>query len=44
MRSCVTLFAAVSPPGSVFERVLEKYYAGERDAQTLRLLDASNAG
>jgi uncharacterized protein (DUF1810 family) len=38
LRSSVTLFAAASPPGSVFERVLAKYYGGERDDQTLRLL------
>jgi uncharacterized protein (DUF1810 family) len=28
----------VSPPGSVFERLLDKYYGGERDPKTLRLL------
>jgi uncharacterized protein (DUF1810 family) len=39
LKSCVTLFAAVSPPGSVFERVLEVYFGGERDAKTLELLD-----
>jgi uncharacterized protein (DUF1810 family) len=38
LKSCATLFAYVSPPGSVFERILEKFYAGERDAATLRLL------
>jgi uncharacterized protein (DUF1810 family) len=38
LRSCATLFAAVSPPGSVFERLLARYYHGERDAATLRLL------
>ncbi len=38
LRSCATLFASVSPPGSVFERVLEKYYGGARDPKTLRLL------
>lgn len=38
LRSSATLFAHVSPAGSVFERVLEKYYAGERDAITLRLM------
>jgi uncharacterized protein (DUF1810 family) len=38
LRSCATLFACVSPPGSVFERLLEKYYDGERDEKTLRLL------
>lgn len=35
LRSCATLFAAVSPPGSVFERVLAKYYEGVRDPLTL---------
>jgi uncharacterized protein (DUF1810 family) len=38
LRSCATLFACVSPPWSVFERLLAKYYGGERDAKTLRLL------
>jgi uncharacterized protein (DUF1810 family) len=38
LRSCATLFACVSPPGSVFDRLLDKYYCGERDQKTLRLL------
>jgi uncharacterized protein (DUF1810 family) len=38
LRSCATLFACVSPPGSVFDRLLEKYYGGGRDDKTLRLL------
>lgn len=38
LRSCVTLFAAVSPPGSVFERVLAKYYEGNADERTLKML------
>jgi uncharacterized protein (DUF1810 family) len=38
LRSCATLFALASPPGSVFERVLAKFYAGERDERTLELL------
>jgi uncharacterized protein (DUF1810 family) len=38
LRSCATLFACVSPPGSVFERLLAKFYRGERDAKTLQLL------
>jgi uncharacterized protein (DUF1810 family) len=37
LRSCATLFACVSPPGSVFDRVLAKYYQGERDEKTLHL-------
>jgi uncharacterized protein (DUF1810 family) len=42
LRSCATLFASVSPPGSVFERLLEKYYRGERDGKTLQLLAVRN--
>jgi len=38
LRSCATLFATVEPAGSVFERVLAKYYGGRRDDKTLRLL------
>lgn len=38
LRSCATLFACVSSPGSVFDRLLGKYYQGSRDVQTLRLL------
>ncbi len=38
LRSCVTLFSCVSPAGSVFDRLLEKYYRAERDGKTLRLL------
>ena len=38
LRSCVTLFACVSPAGSVFHRLLDKYFQGERDDRTLRLM------
>jgi uncharacterized protein (DUF1810 family) len=38
LHSCVTLFACVSPAGSVFHRLLDKYFQGQHDAQTLRLL------
>lgn len=44
LRSCATLFACVAPPGSVFERLLDKYYGGERDAKTLRLLGRDPEG
>ena len=37
LRSSATLFASVSPPGSVFERVLAKFYEGRRDERTLAL-------
>src|SRR5512141_732324 len=36
--SCATLFASVSPPGSVFERVLDRYFDGRRDERTVELL------
>ena len=38
LRSCATLFACVAPAGSVFERLLDKYFQGERDQKTLHLL------
>lgn len=38
LRSSATLFAALCPPGSVFERVLVRYYAGRPDDHTLRLI------
>jgi uncharacterized protein (DUF1810 family) len=38
LNSCATLFACVSPAGSVFHRLLDKYFQGKRDGKTLRLL------
>ena len=38
LRSCATLFAAVSPPASVFTRLLEKYFGGKPDAVTITRL------
>jgi uncharacterized protein (DUF1810 family) len=38
LRSCATLFAAVSPAGSVFERVLDKFFGAARDENTLRFM------
>jgi uncharacterized protein (DUF1810 family) len=43
LKSSATLFAALSPAGSVFERLLDKYFAGERDAATLRLISPGPA-
>jgi uncharacterized protein (DUF1810 family) len=37
LRSCATLFAHVAAPGSVFHRLLEKYFGGEPDQKTLEL-------
>ena len=40
LRSCATLFAYISPVGSVFHRILDKYYSSEPDPLTLDLLHA----
>ena len=37
--SSMTLFDRVSPPDSVFSRVLEKFYGSARDTETLKLLN-----
>jgi uncharacterized protein (DUF1810 family) len=37
LRSSATLFAQVSPAGSVFHRLLDKYFGGQPDDATLRL-------
>jgi uncharacterized protein (DUF1810 family) len=40
LKSSMTLFASVAEnPQSVFNRVLEKYFAGEPDERTLQLLE-----
>ena len=38
LRSCMTLFAHLSSDGSVFHQVLEKYFQGQPDEETLRIL------
>jgi uncharacterized protein (DUF1810 family) len=38
LRSCATLFAAVSADGSLFDRLIDKYFKGEPDERTLRLI------
>lgn len=40
LRSCATLFGRASPPGSVFERVLARFFGGGEDSATLELLTA----
>ncbi|BAU43814.1 DUF1810 domain-containing protein [Leptolyngbya sp. O-77] len=41
LRSCATLFAQVSPAGSVFHQLLDQYFQGEPDARTLELIGRS---
>jgi uncharacterized protein (DUF1810 family) len=38
LRSCVTLFAQVCSGGSIFQQVLDKYFDGKPDEQTLNLV------
>lgn len=38
LRSSATLFARVSAAGSVFQRILDRYFAGEADWRTLELM------
>ena len=38
LKSSMTLFAVAAPDDSLFQQVLDKYYGGEQDALTLRIL------
>lgn len=38
LQSCATLFASVSPEGSVFHRLLDRFFQSEPDRRTLELL------
>jgi uncharacterized protein (DUF1810 family) len=40
LRSSATLFAGVSSPGSVFHRIIEQFFGGQADEQTLHLLES----
>ena len=44
LRSCMTLFLEVSGEDSVFWRVLDAYYHGVKDQETLRILEKETAG
>lgn len=38
LRSSMTLFAEAAPDNPTFQKVLDKFFAGERDGKTLELL------
>lgn len=40
LRSSLTLFAQAAGPGSIFERLLARYFAGQPDARTLAMLQS----
>lgn len=44
LRSSATLFALVSPPDSVFHRVLETFFAGKPDDRTVDLVRTASGG
>lgn len=39
-RSCLTLFTQADPTEQLFATALERFFAGERDVRTLKLLEA----
>lgn len=41
LRSSATLFAAISPPGSVFHQIIDRHFDGGHDDMTLQLMQAS---
>lgn len=43
LKSSMTLFSAVSEEGSVFQRVLDRYFAGEEDDKTKQILNRMQA-
>jgi uncharacterized protein (DUF1810 family) len=38
LRSCMTLFARAAPDSAIYREVLAKFFGGEEDAATLRLI------
>jgi uncharacterized protein (DUF1810 family) len=44
LKSSATLFAHVSPPGSVFGQLLEKFFHGQPDQKTLDLIGRARQG
>ena len=38
LKSSMTLFAHIAKPGSIFARIIDKYFEGEKDVKTLDIL------
>jgi len=36
--SCITLFAETAPEETAFQKVLDRFYSGEKDSRTMELL------
>ena len=43
LKLSMTLFAHISPEGSAFEMVLDRYFGGHRDRKTLELIGSGSA-
>ncbi|UUW08654.1 DUF1810 domain-containing protein [Flavobacterium plurextorum] len=43
LKSCMTLFSLLPDAPDCFELVLEKYYNGEKDKNTLQILKKQNS-
>ena len=39
LRSSMTLFAEAEPGCEIFQRVLDKFFNGEKDLETLKILE-----
>jgi uncharacterized protein (DUF1810 family) len=44
LRSCATLFAYTSQEGSVFHRIIDRYFGGRHDDRTLQLIERARTG
>lgn len=42
VQSCMTLFGISNPEYEIFQKVLDKFYGGERDKKTLEILGIEN--
>jgi uncharacterized protein (DUF1810 family) len=42
LRSCMTLFSILDNPNPVFQKVLDKYYEGIKDEETINSIHLSN--
>jgi uncharacterized protein (DUF1810 family) len=42
LKSCMTLFASVQGSSTVFQQVLNKFFDGEMDIKTLKILDSKS--
>lgn len=42
LKSCMTLFSLVSNADPIFQLVLDKFFRGEKDDKTLRIIDQLN--